>query len=153
MYLRTDALIIQRDRFTSLELPVLYSDVKKFTTKPEIDRQTLEWLWDGIASPVLESLGYSDIPTSSTWPRIFWIPTGPLSALPIHAAGYHYPGSTNTVMDRVVSSYSSSVKALIQGRQNTIVCLRLEIRRGCFSRGQGALLCTKGNQRAWKAMC
>ncbi|CAI6031263.1 unnamed protein product [Clonostachys chloroleuca] len=108
MYLRTDALIIQRDGFTSLELPVLYSDVKKFTTKPEIDRQTLEWLWDGIASPVLESLGYSDIPTSSTWPRIFWIPTGPLSALPIHAAGYHYPGSTNTVMDRVVSSYSSS---------------------------------------------
>ncbi|CAG9990031.1 unnamed protein product [Clonostachys byssicola] len=120
MYLRTDALIIQKDRFTSLELPVLYGDVKNFATKPEIDRQTLEWLWDGIASPVLENLGYSDVPTSSTWPRIFWIPTRPLSTLPIHAAGYHYPSSTNTVIDRAVTSYSSSVKALIQGRQNTV---------------------------------
>ncbi|CAH0054451.1 unnamed protein product [Clonostachys solani] len=119
MYLRTDALIIQRDEFISLELPVLYSDIKKFATNPEIDRQTLEWLWDGIASPILESLGYSDIPTGSTWPRICWILTGPLSTLPMHAAGHHYPGSTNTVIDRVISSYSSSVRALIQSRQNT----------------------------------
>ncbi|KAF5579406.1 tpr domain protein [Fusarium subglutinans] len=50
------------------------------------------------------------------WPRIWWIPTGPLAKFPIHAAGYHTRASSDTVLDRAISSYSSSSKALIQSR-------------------------------------
>ncbi|CAH0054645.1 unnamed protein product [Clonostachys solani] len=117
-YTRSDALIIQNRAIWSVELPDLdYFDVEEFSTRPEIDRDTLEWLWDVAAGPILESLGYLGAPAGSCWPRVFWIPTGSLSFFPIHAAGYHYPGSTKTVMDRVISSYSSSVRALINSRR------------------------------------
>ena len=36
--------------------------------------------------------------------------------MPIHAAGYHDRGTGETVLDRVMSSYSLSIKALIQAR-------------------------------------
>lgn len=38
-------------------------------------------------------------------------------ASPLHAAGYHTPGSTRTVLNRVISSYTSSVKAFIHGNR------------------------------------
>jgi len=51
---------------------------------------------------------------------VTWIPTGVLSHFPIHAAGFHTKGSTETVLDRVMSSYTSSVKALIYGRRHSL---------------------------------
>jgi CHAT domain-containing protein len=45
------------------------------------------------------------------------MPTGPLSALPVHAAGHHLAG-TDTVLDRVVSSYTSTVQALRHSRRH-----------------------------------
>ncbi|KAH7139992.1 CHAT domain-containing protein [Dactylonectria estremocensis] len=80
-------------------------------TSPEV----LEWLWDTIASPVLDALGFAKPPsTSDKWPRIWWIPTGPLSMFPLHAAGRHLERSHNSVMDRAISSYSLSIRALEQ---------------------------------------
>jgi CHAT domain-containing protein len=67
----------------------------------------------------MEVLGFHEMPTTSPWPRVFWITTGPLSSFPIHCAGYHYSGSTRTVMDRVISTYSASVGGILQGRQVT----------------------------------
>ena len=50
----------------------------------------LDWLWDVIAEPVLTALGHTSAPeTGSPWPRVWWCPTGPLTVLPIHAAGHH----------------------------------------------------------------
>jgi tetratricopeptide (TPR) repeat protein len=77
--------------------------------------RTLEWLWDVIAEPVLSELGFRQPPERSDWPRLWWVPCGRLSQLPIHAAGYHFDGSRRTVLDRVVSSYSSSIKTIIYG--------------------------------------
>ena len=37
--------------------------------------------------------------------------------MPLHAAGRHYHGSTETVLDRALSSYSSSIRALIHARR------------------------------------
>jgi tetratricopeptide (TPR) repeat protein len=71
-------------------------------------------LWDTVASPVLASLGLTETP-SGTWPRIWWAPTGPLTLLPIHAAGHHAEGAY-TVLDRVVSSYIPTVRALEHAR-------------------------------------
>ncbi|VUC21617.1 unnamed protein product [Clonostachys rosea] len=117
-YSRSDALIIRNRAIWSVELSDLhYSDVHEYSSRPEIDRDTLEWLWDTAAGPILESLGYLGAPANSCWPHVFWIPTGALSFFPIHAAGYHYAGSTRTVIDSVISTYTSSVRALINGRR------------------------------------
>ncbi|EWG35926.1 hypothetical protein FVEG_14586 [Fusarium verticillioides 7600] len=74
----------------------------------------LEWLWDTIAAPILDHLGYSQMP-SDEWPQIRWIPTGALSRFPLHAAGYHQDQAGSTVIDRVMLSYSSSPNAILEG--------------------------------------
>src|SRR5262249_10599341 len=68
---------------------------------------TLEWLWDHIAAPILNALGYTAAPTGG-WPRLWWCPTGALTVLPVHVAGYHH--TRDTVCDRVVSSYTPTLR-------------------------------------------
>lgn len=80
--------------------------------------QVLEWLWDAVAEPILDALGHrAPPPNGAEWPRLWWVPTGLLGLLPLHAAGYHRDGSGRTVMDRVVSSYSPTVRALGYARE------------------------------------
>ncbi|KUN14574.1 hypothetical protein AQJ11_44445 [Streptomyces corchorusii] len=84
----------------------------------------LEWLWDAIAAPVLEALGHRASPADmEPWPRVWWVPCGLLSLLPIHAAGHHITAARErcprTVIDRVVSSYAPSLRTLIHTRQTT----------------------------------
>lgn len=79
------------------------------------------WLWDCIAEPVLDELGLDLVPPSGTpWPRLWWCPTGPLTLLPIHTAGHHGEtagdGTPHTVLDRVVSSYTPTLRALLEAR-------------------------------------
>ncbi|KAF3010439.1 hypothetical protein E8E14_000289 [Neopestalotiopsis sp. 37M] len=93
-------------------------------TRPLIDIAMLRWLWSTTASPVLDKLGIGDPKTDAPLPRIIWIPTGPLTYLPIHAAG-QYDGSTATVMDRVVSTYSSSLKAFVASQKQQTPNLRI----------------------------
>ncbi|KAH6866201.1 CHAT domain-containing protein [Thelonectria olida] len=116
---RCDALIINETSFRTLNLPRLHSiDIANRVTqlKPQtITMELLEWMWDSIAQPVLEYLGFLKSPQSS-WPHICWIPTGPLARFPIHAAGYHLNSSDN-VMDQAISSYSPSVRAIVESRQ------------------------------------
>ena len=123
---RCDALLIERHQIRVLNLPDLtIEDVESRAQNLQRSRvacsfqvmSTLEWLWDTVASPCLDALGYRSPIIDDDWPRVWWIPTGLLSHLPLHAAGRHMKGSTDTVLDRVVSSYSSSVKALLYGRR------------------------------------
>ncbi|KAK8126734.1 uncharacterized protein PG998_002493 [Apiospora kogelbergensis] len=90
--------------------------VRSKAYRPKIDISMLKWLWDTIASPVLDELGIGEPVPNKPLKRIIWIMTGPLSHFPIHAAG-NYDGSSHTVMDRVVSSYSSSLKLFVVGRK------------------------------------
>ncbi|WP_229402359.1 CHAT domain-containing protein [Micromonospora okii] len=81
----------------------------------------LRWLWDAVAEPVLRHLGCAATPEAPTerWPHVWWVPTGPLSVLPIHAAGHldDPPGpGRRTVLDRVVSSYTPTVGVLRHAR-------------------------------------
>jgi CHAT domain-containing protein/tetratricopeptide (TPR) repeat protein len=66
---------------------------------------TLRWLWDTVAAPILSTVDTD---------RLHWCPTGPLTFLPLHAAGrYHSTRPTGrTVPDRVVSSYTTTLTAL-----------------------------------------
>ncbi|MFD8690554.1 CHAT domain-containing protein [Streptomyces sp. NPDC059651] len=78
---------------------------------------TLGWLWDTIAAPVLGRLGLDAGPgDGDPWPRLWWCPTGWLSFLPLHAAGRGGPDSGTWVMDRVVSSYTPTLRALVRAR-------------------------------------
>ncbi|MCP9985384.1 CHAT domain-containing protein [Streptomyces sudanensis] len=91
----------------------------------------LEWLWDAATGPVLEALGIRSQPTAAAsdedWPRVWWTPGGLLGLLPVHAAGYHADPADDphrrTVMDRVISSYTPTVRALRHAREN-ISCSR-----------------------------
>ncbi|MBF9130236.1 CHAT domain-containing protein [Plantactinospora sp. S1510] len=70
-------------------------------------RDVLSWLWSTVAGPVLAHLGRDGSPPS----RIWWIPTGSLAALPLHAAGTS-PGQS--VLDLAVSSYAPTVTSLLR---------------------------------------
>jgi tetratricopeptide (TPR) repeat protein len=121
---RCDAFLVRQSQpVTVLELPkLLLEDIeeisKSLRTADQYGvQQTLVWLWDVVASPILDVLGFKQTPYGDNWPHIWWIPTGQLSQLPIHAAGQHSNGSDNTVLDRVMSSYSPTIKALVFGRR------------------------------------
>jgi tetratricopeptide (TPR) repeat protein len=70
----------------------------------------LGWMWDAIAEPVLDALGFTSPPEPGTLlPRIWWCPVGYLSYFPLHAAGrLDSPG----VQDLAISSYTASIQAL-----------------------------------------
>jgi hypothetical protein len=80
-------------------------------------RTTMEWLWDVVAEPVLTALGIVGPPSGAPAPRVWWCPTGLLSLLPLHGAGYHAAGDGRTTLDRVVSSYTPTLRALREARQ------------------------------------
>jgi CHAT domain len=72
--------------------------------------ETMSWLWDTVTGPVLDRLGHTAMPGVETdLPRVWWLPTGPLAGLPLHAAGHHTEVDDRVVIDRVVSSYPSSM--------------------------------------------
>ena len=124
---RCDAFLIQHDRITLLELPgLVLNEVQERAKDLQLSdfsdffriTSLLEWLWDVLCRPCLEALGFKDPISDSNSTRVWWIPIGILSRLPLHAAGRRAQEPVETVLDRVMSSYSSSVKALIYGRRH-----------------------------------
>jgi hypothetical protein len=88
----------------------------------EVLSGVLEWLWDTAVGPVLSAIGIDAPPQpGQPLPHLWWCPTGLLSLLPLHAAGYHDPvpsGSVpRTVLDRAVSSYTPTLGALAAARR------------------------------------
>ncbi len=84
--------------------------------------ETLAWLWDQAAAPVVHQLGYRSAPAADgrPWPRVWWVTGGQLGLLPLHAAGHHDdPPSPErrSVADRVVSSHTPTVRALGHARR------------------------------------
>ncbi|KAK2773196.1 TPR domain-containing protein [Colletotrichum kahawae] len=118
---RCDALIIEHTNIRALQLSDLkLEDIKSHHTRVD-SVDTLEWLWDVVVGPVLGFLGYTESPhEGQPWPRVWWIPTGGLVRYPLHAAGHHLRRTSETALDRVVSSYSSSVKAMINARRHQL---------------------------------
>jgi tetratricopeptide (TPR) repeat protein len=79
----------------------------------------LAWLWDTVAEPVLDALGFTDTP-GAPLPRLWWCPTGSLTFLPLHAAGIYSSGAdrTRSVPGRVVPSYASGLSSLLRARRD-----------------------------------
>ena len=79
--------------------------------------EVLAWMWDAVAEPVLDQLGRTaSPPEGSEWPRIWWCPIGIGAFLPWHAAGRHGGPPDQAVMDRVISSYTPTIRALSHAR-------------------------------------
>ncbi|KAI1658969.1 CHAT domain-containing protein [Daldinia decipiens] len=77
----------------------------------------LEWLWHTIYRPCLNALGFKGPIVDNKWPHIWWIATSTLSQLPFHAAGIYTNTSKETILNKVISSYASSIRELIHTRQ------------------------------------
>ncbi|NUW40068.1 CHAT domain-containing protein [Nonomuraea rhodomycinica] len=130
---RCDALVVAGGDVTVVPLPDVSADavegrVAGFTeaiealgggarefddllTARQTVQETLSWVWDTITEPVLDRLPGAR--------RVWWCPTGPAVFLPLHASGDHrtrHDARPRTVMDRVVSSYTPTVRALAHVR-------------------------------------
>lgn len=124
-----DAILVRPDGLTHLPLPGLDAGevrarVATLTgvtvadegggslTRPvPADPGLLSWLWETITGPVLDALGHTE--PSDEPPRVWWVPTGLLGLLPLHAA--ERPGGPSA-LDRVTSSYAPTVRSLLHAR-------------------------------------
>ncbi|MGN5381328.1 CHAT domain-containing protein [Streptomyces lasalocidi] len=84
-------------------------------------RETLAWTWHTIVRPVLELVGAAaPVPDDADRPRIWWVPTGPFSALPLHAAQCTATDCAlegcGAALDAVVSSYVPGLQTLAYAR-------------------------------------
>ncbi|MFE6361643.1 CHAT domain-containing protein [Streptomyces sp. NPDC057806] len=84
-------------------------------------RETLAWTWHKVVRPVLDLAGCAGpVPRHGTWPRVWWVPTGAFSALPLHAAQCTAPDCAldgcGTALDAVVSSYVPGLRTLAHTR-------------------------------------
>jgi CHAT domain-containing protein len=60
-------------------------------------------------------------PHPEVLPRIWWCATGPLSFLPIHAAGIYGPGAINSqINEYVISSYIPTLSALLKSSNRPV---------------------------------
>ncbi|KAF8991624.1 CHAT domain-containing protein [Cyathus striatus] len=78
--------------------------------------EILKWMWSTIVYPIIQTL---NLKKSKRPPRLWWCPTGPLTFLPLHAAGiYKSTSSTPSecTSDYCISSYTSTITALTQER-------------------------------------
>ncbi|KAL2670138.1 hypothetical protein Neosp_015019 [[Neocosmospora] mangrovei] len=118
-----DAILIRQDRIQTISLTglSLHTIEEKVLIGDRGSPEVLEWLWDTVTGPVLDALGFTQpLSDGDKWPHMWWIPTGLLRQFPLHAAGYHKKRSAETVMDRTMSSYGSSVKAILRGRERRV---------------------------------
>lgn len=144
--IRSDALLITRDKIWSLPLPLLrYADLQTRArdlldaiyrvakvTSTKANRmigKILQWLWDVAVGPVLDALGFRDNleAQQDRWERMWWIGNGLINVLPLHVAGYHDTSPRKSALDRVLSSYASSLKALAYARERLKTVSDLEI--------------------------
>ena len=80
--------------------------------------KVLEWLWDVAVEMILNELGFTqNLSEGKVWPRVWWVGCGLLNMLPIHAAGYHDATPPRSVIDRVMSSYTTTVQSLAYARE------------------------------------
>jgi tetratricopeptide (TPR) repeat protein len=123
---RADALVLTPAGVTVVELDFTQDEFldqigafyRALRTRHGLDA-VLAWLWDRVAGPVLGKLGPTRTPEGE-WTRLWWIPVGVFGLLPLHAAGHHEDSlddpERRAVHDRVISSYTPTVRALRHAR-------------------------------------
>ncbi|KAF1345096.1 CHAT domain-containing protein [Delphinella strobiligena] len=110
-----------RNADIKLRIPLVVSSSRLSMAKPtqwasanKRMRGLLSWLWESAVRPVLEQLGLLQITKTQPLTRLWWVMSGPLGLLPLHAAGR---GHQENVYNHVISSYTPSLAALAFARQ------------------------------------
>jgi CHAT domain-containing protein len=81
-------------------------------------KECLRWLWEAIVWPVLTRIGFTSPPPDQTLRRMWWLPSGYLNFLPLHAAsGWNDVGVTVSALDLVISSYTPTIRSLIRAKE------------------------------------
>lgn len=130
---QSDCFIIKREGVVSIPLPEMtvkenalhatyflmaLSDLENNPKRAlEKFEKVLLWLWNVAAQPVMSELGlYGSNQSNLERPRVWWMATGCLGMLPIHAAGDHRKslatGELCSVLDLTTSSYCNSLRSL-----------------------------------------
>jgi tetratricopeptide (TPR) repeat protein len=139
----SDAIIVSKDKITSIPLPAILAENAPFSVQQDIrmykyrsadencwrlrdmeseeimskhDSGFLEWLYLSCVAGVLKELKSSSIIPASRLPRIWWIGTGVASSYPFHAAGLYHQGYQETSLSRMIASYTPTIKALAYSR-------------------------------------
>jgi len=131
--IRSDPIIVHKNHISSLNLALITpSELRSYTRRllrAVVKMKTregglelskvLEWLWDVAVRAILDCLGFVQTPADNQrWPRIWWVGSGFLNIFPIHSAGYHHDTiSGKCTIDRVISSYAPTIKALAYARE------------------------------------
>ena len=104
-----------------LQRPVVANEKtqKSYTTR--YLKPTLQAVWNYILIPIFTSINFPMIhPVTPPQCRFWWYPTGPLTFIPIHAAG---PKKGATDVSRlVVSSYVTSLDSLLRAQKRKRQC-------------------------------
>jgi hypothetical protein len=91
----------------------------------------MTWLWDVAARRILDSIDFSIYMNGRTGkPRVIWVTTGWMNLFPIHAASRYEQTSDPSlsptcVHDLVMSTYTTSIKALGYARER-VTALKLK---------------------------
>ncbi|KAE8370628.1 CHAT domain-containing protein [Aspergillus caelatus] len=130
--LRSDAIIVTESgidciRLERLQFQDLKANVNKVVGENQLSKgppserprrneelqRILNWLWETALHPVLTKLRlYSNAPPGPL-SRVWWVASGYMGLLPLHAAG---DGNTST-MDYVISSYTPTLQVLKFSRE------------------------------------
>ncbi|KAK8206292.1 hypothetical protein IWZ01DRAFT_529644, partial [Phyllosticta capitalensis] len=137
---RSDAFIVTTDKIGAIPLPLLQeSDLDKHSEAIVGDdritvckatqrrksnvrlAKILIWLWNVAVKPVLDHLGFPSRPgiAAAELPRVWWVASGLMGLMPLHAAGSQWEESGENTASRVVSSYVHTIKALAYSREQT----------------------------------
>ncbi|MEU8611566.1 CHAT domain-containing protein, partial [Actinoplanes sp. NPDC048791] len=108
---RCDAILLTGGRthvvpLTGLDLDDVRAHARSLLAEPAAALTgLLPWLWDTTVGPILDRMTELGLAPDGDTPSLWWLPTGPMSYLPLHAAALH----------RVVSSYTPTLRALDAG--------------------------------------
>jgi len=133
---RSDAFIVKRDEVKSLSLPLLIEKELKENVRKviganrltrcsllqrgihnELLRSILAWLWQVAVKPVLDDFGFvGRVDESTSHPRIWWVTSGQMGLMPLHAAGSGWGETKENTASRVISSYIPTLRSLEYAR-------------------------------------
>lgn len=91
-------------------------------------RAILKWLWEVAVMPALRTLGLLSPDKPPKLPRVYWMASGVMGTLPVHAAGIYDKGSMENSGSHV-SSYITTLKALSYIKERYLEPLSLSSQR------------------------
>ena len=135
--LRSDAILITETEIKAISLPrldyntlrekssifsngVIRGPRKMMPDRLDKFKDILLWLWEAAVEPVLKELNFNQDVSKHYYqplPRIWWISSGCMGMMPIHAAGDYASNPKVVTSNYVISSYTPTIKSLAYARR------------------------------------